>query len=157
MFNGITFNQGFIKKIAKRDKGINIFVKSALRLNAKDIGVSIACDGVCLTLISFKKKGIKLIKSNLLKNGNFDFKLILKKIYNHGCRNLLVEGGNDLTQSFIKKRLFNHFYLFKSRKNLSKLVAYKDFNCFKDLSHKYKSKNKINTNFGKDLITLYNK
>ena len=105
----------------------------------------------------FKKKNIKLIKSTLLKNGNFDIKLILKKLYSLGCRNLLVEGGNDLTQSFIKKRLFNHFYLFKSRKSLSKLVAYKDFNCFKDLSQKYKSKNKINTNLGKDLITLYNK
>ena len=105
----------------------------------------------------FKKKNIKLIKSTLLKNGNFDIKLILKKLYSLGCRNLLVEGGNDLTQSFIKKRLFNHFYLFKSQKNLSKLVAYKDFKCFKDLSQKYKSKNKINMNLGKDLITLYNK
>ena len=105
----------------------------------------------------FKKKGIQLIKSNLLKNENFDIKLILKKLYILGCRNLLVEGGNDLSRSFIKKKLFNHFYLFKSPKSLSKLVAYKDFNCFKDLSQKYKNKNKINTKLGKDLITLYNK
>jgi len=104
----------------------------------------------------FKKKGIQLIKSNLLKNENFDIKLILKKLYSLGCRNLLVEGGNDLSRSFIKKKLFNHFYLFKSSKSLSKLVAYKDFNCFKDLSQKYKNKNKINTKLGKDLITLYN-
>ena len=105
----------------------------------------------------FKKKGIHLIKSSSLKNENFDIKLILKKLYSLGCRNLLVEGGNDLSQSFIQKRLFNHFYLFKSPKSLSKLVAYKDFNCFKDLAQKYKNKNKINTKFGKDLITLYNK
>ena len=104
----------------------------------------------------FKKKGIQLIKSNLLKNENFDIMLILKKLYSLGCRNLLVEGGNDLSRSFIKKKLFNHFYLFKSPKSLSKLVAYKDFNCFKDLSQKYKNKNKINTKLGKDLITLYN-
>ena len=26
MFNGIIFNQGVIKKITKRDKGINIFI-----------------------------------------------------------------------------------------------------------------------------------
>jgi diaminohydroxyphosphoribosylaminopyrimidine deaminase/5-amino-6-(5-phosphoribosylamino)uracil reductase len=105
----------------------------------------------------FKKKGIKLIKSNLLKNGNFDVKLILKKLYKIGCRNLLVEGGNDLSKSIIKKKLFNQFYLFKSPKILSKLVDYKDFNCFKELSHKYKSKNKINTQLGKDSITLYKK
>ena len=105
----------------------------------------------------FKKKGIQLIKSNLLKNGNFDIKVILKKLYSLGCRNLLVEGGNNLSKSIIKKKLFNQFYLFKSPNSLSKLVAYKDFNCFKDLSQKYKSKNKINMNLGKDLITLYNK
>jgi len=105
----------------------------------------------------FKRRGILLIKSNLFKNKKFDIKLILKKLYNLGCRNLLVEGGNDLSKSFIKKKLFNQFYLFKSKKNLSKLVAYKDFNCFKDLTQKYKFTNKINTKLGKDLITLYNK
>ena len=46
MFNGIIFNKGFIKKTSKRSKGINIFVKSDLKLNSKDIGVSVACDGV---------------------------------------------------------------------------------------------------------------
>ena len=108
-------------------------------------------------ILIFKKKGIKLIKSNLSKNGNFDIKLILKKLYNLGCRNLLVEGGNDLSKSIINKKLFNQFYLFKSPKNLSKLVDYKDFTCFKDLSHKYKNINKINTQLGKDSITLYKK
>ena len=91
----------------------------------------------------FKKKGICLIKSNLLKNGGFDIKVIFKKLYRLGCRNLLVEGGNDLSKSIIKKKLFNQFYLFKSPKNLSKSVAYKDFNCFKDLSQKYKNKKKL--------------
>ena len=56
MFNGIIFNKGLITKISKRSKGINIFVKSDLKLNNKDIGVSVACDGVCLTLITIKKK-----------------------------------------------------------------------------------------------------
>ena len=52
MFNGIIYNQGIIKKIVKRSKGFNIFVKSNLKVNKKDIGLSVACDGVCLTLIS---------------------------------------------------------------------------------------------------------
>jgi len=108
-------------------------------------------------ILLFKKKNIQLIKSNLLKNENFDIKLILKKLYSLGCRNLLVEGGNDLTQSFIKKKLFNQFFLFKSKKSLSKLVAYKDFNCFKDLSQKYRNKETVNTKLGKDSITLYKK
>mgnify|MGYP006077894983 CR=1 FL=1 len=108
-------------------------------------------------ILKFKRKGIQLIKLNLSKNGDFDMRLIFKKLYRLGCRNLLVEGGNDLTKNIIKNRLFNQFYLFKSPKKLSKLVAYKDFNCFKDLSQKYKSKKKINTQLGKDSITLYRK
>jgi diaminohydroxyphosphoribosylaminopyrimidine deaminase/5-amino-6-(5-phosphoribosylamino)uracil reductase len=106
-------------------------------------------------ILIFTKKGIQLKRSNLLKNEDFDVKLILKKLYKLGCRNLLIEGGNNLSKSIINKRLFNQFYLFKSQKSLSKLVAHKVFNCFKDLSQKYKIKKKINTQLGKDTITLY--
>ena len=73
MFNGIIFNKGIIKKILKRPKGINIFIRSDIKLSKKDIGVSVACDGVCLTLISIKKKlwnSISLMK--LSKDQNLD-------------------------------------------------------------------------------------
>ena len=105
----------------------------------------------------FKNKGIKLIKSDLIKKKYFNIRLILKKLYNFGNRNLLIEGGNDLTKSFLKKRLFNQFYLFKSPKNLSKLVEYKSFNCFKELSQNYINKSKVKINLGQDLITLFRK
>ena len=108
-------------------------------------------------ILLFKKKGIKLIKSNLINNKYFDFRLILKKLYNLGCRNLLVEGGNDLSKNIIKNKLFNQFYLFRCQKKLSKQVKYKDFNFFKYLSQNYKNKSKINTKLGKDLITVYKK
>ena len=49
MFNGIIYNQGKVSKISKRPKGINIFVKSDFKFTKKDIGLSVACDGVCLT------------------------------------------------------------------------------------------------------------
>jgi diaminohydroxyphosphoribosylaminopyrimidine deaminase/5-amino-6-(5-phosphoribosylamino)uracil reductase len=106
-------------------------------------------------IILFKKKDIQLIKLNLTKKKYFDLKLVLKKLYKIGIRNILIEGGDELSRSFFKKRLFNEFYLIKSTKNLSKLVAYKDFNCFKYLSQNYKIKKKINTQLGKDSITLY--
>jgi len=38
MFNGIIFNKGLITKIDERPKGINIFIKSNIRLSNKDIG-----------------------------------------------------------------------------------------------------------------------
>ena len=56
MFNGIIYNQGIVKKILVTKKGKSIFIYSKLSLNKKNIGMSIACDGVCLTLVSYKKK-----------------------------------------------------------------------------------------------------
>ena len=55
MFNGIIYNKGTINKIIKRPKGLNIYIKSNLKVSIKDMGLSVACDGVCLTLISYKK------------------------------------------------------------------------------------------------------
>ena len=64
MFNGIIFNQGKVKKEIKRKKGINLFIKSNLSLKSKDIGISISCDGVCLSLISIKNKILEFYLSN---------------------------------------------------------------------------------------------
>ena len=77
------------------------------------------------------------------------------KITLAGFRNLLIEGGNDLSKHIVKKRLFNEFYLYKCSKSLSKLVNYKEFNFLNELKKNYKNKLKINKKLGKDLITLY--
>ena len=104
--------------------------------------------------LMFKKKGIILIKGKLIHD-SFDIKSILKKLYVLGCRNLLVEGGNDLSKYIVKKKLFNEFYLYKCAKNLSKLVNYKEFNFLNELKKNYKNILKINKKLGKDVITLY--
>ena len=54
MFNGIIYNQGTISKVQSKNNGLNIFIKSKIKVSKKDIGLSIACDGVCLTLVSIK-------------------------------------------------------------------------------------------------------
>ena len=64
MFNGIIFNQGIVKKINRRKEGINIFIKSNLKLTKKDIGISISCDGVCLTLIGLNNNLMEFYLSN---------------------------------------------------------------------------------------------
>ena len=64
MFNGIIFNQGKVKKISKRKKGINIFVYCKLKISKNDIGMSISCDGVCLTLINISNKLMEFYLSN---------------------------------------------------------------------------------------------
>ena len=81
MFNGIIYNQGIITKIIKRPKGLNIFVKSNLKVSKKDMGLSVACDGVCLTLISYKSKIMEfyLSKETIIRS-KFKFLKIKDKI-----------------------------------------------------------------------------
>jgi len=64
MFNGIIFHQGIVKKIIKRNKGIDIFLKSNLKILKKNTGMSIACDGVCLTLINISNNIMEFYLSN---------------------------------------------------------------------------------------------
>ena len=99
MFNGIIYNQGIVTKIMKRPKGLNIFVKSKIKVSKKDIGLSVACDGVCLTLISYKLKNMEFYLSNetiirskfkfLKINDKLNLELPLKygtKISGHICQ-----------------------------------------------------------------------
>ena len=82
MFNGIIFNQGKIQKIIKGKKGINLFIKSNLNLRKDDLGISIACDGVCLTLISIKAKVIEFYLSNETLNRSKFKKIKLNQTIN---------------------------------------------------------------------------
>ena len=132
MFNGIIYNQGTVKRITKRPKGINIFVKSNLKVSSKDMGLSVACDGVCLTLISYKSKIMEFYLSNetlirskfkfLKTNDVLNLELPLKygtKISGHICQGHVDTVG---IVNFIKK--IDKSYLFdfeipkKERKHL---------------------------------------
>ena len=132
MFNGIIFNKGLIIKITKRPRGINIFVKSDLKLSVKDIGVSVSCDGVCLTLINIKKKIMEFYLSNetiqrsrfkyLKKSEYINLELPLKygqKISGHIC-----QGHVDTVAKVIDIKKIDKSYLFnfaintKEKKNI---------------------------------------
>jgi len=106
-------------------------------------------------ILSFKKKGINLIRSKIDNKGRFDIKTILRKLYKLNCRNLLVEGGDELTNYFLKKKIFNKFYLYKSNKKLSKKTEYLNFNSLNLLKEKYKKKINLKLDLGKNRITLY--
>jgi len=72
MFNGIIFNEGSVVKTEKRSKGLNLFLKSKIKISNNDIGISVSCDGVCLTLISYKKKILEFYLSDeTLKKSKF--------------------------------------------------------------------------------------
>lgn len=108
-------------------------------------------------VILLKKKGIKLIKLKTDKNNFFDLKIVLKKSYLLGCRNLLVEGGKTLTDTFLKKKLFNQFYLFQSSKKLGKNGKLNISNLLRQLQFIYKNKSRLSTYTGNDIIYLYSK
>ena len=106
-------------------------------------------------ILDFKKKKIQLIKSKVNKQGKFDVKSILRKLYRYNCRNLLIEGGNNLTNYLLKNRIFNKFYLYKSPKNLSKETEYLKFDSLDVLKKNYRNRFNLNLFLGKDKITLY--
>jgi riboflavin synthase len=55
MFTGIIKNIGIVKEFKKKANGYNLIVISKLQFSKKDIGTSISCSGVCLTLTKIKK------------------------------------------------------------------------------------------------------
>ena len=132
MFNGIIYNQGIIKKISKRPNGLNIFVKSNLKLNQNDIGLSISCDGICLTLISYKKKIMEfyLSKETLVRsrfkylnaNDLINLELPLRygtKISGHICQGHVDTVGKVFNIKKIDKSyLFNFEIPIRERKHL---------------------------------------
>ena len=72
MFNGIIFNTGKVKNIKKNKNSIYIEIQTRINLNKKDIGSSISCDGVCLTVEKIQRDKIFFYISNeTLKRTNF--------------------------------------------------------------------------------------
>ena len=81
MFNGIIFNQGIVSKIIHKKNGLQLFLKSKLEIKKKDLGVSIACDGVCLTLVSIKKNIIEFyLSKETIERSKFKYVKIGDKI-----------------------------------------------------------------------------
>ena len=125
MFNGIIFNKGEIQKIQKRSKGVNIFIYSSIKVSKKDLGISISCDGVCLTLISYKKRVLEfylsnetIIKSkfkNIKVGSLINLELPLKNgqsISGHIC-----QGHVDFVSKLLKIKLIDKSYLMQFTAN----------------------------------------
>ena len=132
MFNGIIFNKGSITKILKRPKGINIFIKSDLKLSMRDIGISVACDGVCLTLLSIKNKIMEFYLSNeTINRSKFNFIKLKDKInlelplkYGQKISGHICQGHVDTIGKILSIKKIDKSYLFdfqiskKERKNI---------------------------------------
>ena len=58
MFNGIIHNIGKVKYLKKNNNNFFIGIQTSLKFSKKDIGSSVSCNGVCLTVTSLKKNVI---------------------------------------------------------------------------------------------------
>tara|TARA_B100000676_G_C17579058_1_gene581104 strand:- start:13 stop:600 length:588 start_codon:yes stop_codon:yes gene_type:complete len=136
MFNGIIFYTGIIKSIKKEKKSFLISIKSNLKLGSKDIGSSICCDGVCLTLSKIESGLIFFYISNeTLKRSTFSNVRIgkivnLEKslVFGQKISGHFVQGHVDAVAkikriSFIDKSWFLRLKLLK--KSLNKFLEEK--------------------------------
>ena len=109
MFNGIVYNQGLIKAIKKKSKYVNgsrvIEITSNITFKKSDIGESVSCDGVCLTLIRIKKKSFlfylskETLKRSNFKNAKVGKRINIEKSLHHGKKisGHYVQGHVDTT------------------------------------------------------------
>ena len=129
MFNGIVKHRGKVCKIYKKNNNCIIEILSSLKFTKKEIGSSISCSGVCLTLEKYKKNVSKFyISRETLNKTNFKYLnkgdiINLEKSLNYGDRisGHFVQGHVDTTSrikkiDFIGKSWFINFNLTKKYK-----------------------------------------
>ena len=135
MFTGIIKKNGIVKKIISSKKEIKIGVKTSLKLTSKDLGSSINCSGVCLTLEKIHKglyyfhltketlmvTNFKTIKLNQIINLEKPL-MFGDKISGH-----FVQGHIDTISKLKKKCIYGKsWYLYFSiNKRLKKFINYK--------------------------------
>ena len=133
MFNGIIYNQGKIESLKKNSRYITgsrvIEISSKIKFKKNDIGESVCCDGVCLTLIKIKKKTFLFyLSKETLTRSNFKFvkkgkSINLEKSLVHGQKisGHYVQGHVDTTAKVIKINIIDKTWVTKLKLNNIKL------------------------------------
>ncbi len=132
MFNGIIFNTGKVKLVKKKNKSITLVVKTNLSLNKKDLGSSICCNGVCLTLTKISVKLIYFYLSDeTLKRSNFknikkDQLVNLEKslIYGQKLSGHFIQGHVDTTAKVKKISIIDNSWVLKLEFKNKKFMKY---------------------------------
>ena len=121
MFNGIIYSTGLIKKIFKKKKSLLIGIKSNLNFKQNEIGSSVNCNGVCLTLTKIQKDIIYFYVSNeTIDRSNFKKTKIgqlinLEKslIYGQKISGHFTQGHVDTTAKIKKINLIDNSWCIK--------------------------------------------
>ena len=133
MFNGIILNKGIIKSIKKNNKSILIGIKSNLKIKKEELGSSISCNGVCLTLVKINKKIIFFyISIETIRRSNFskikigdEVNLEKSLVYGQKISGHFTQGHVDTTAKVKKILLIDNSWIlkleFKNRKIIKHL------------------------------------
>ena len=132
MFNGIIFNKGTIKNIKKNTKSILIGIKSNLKIKKEELGSSISCNGVCLTLVKIDKKIIYFyISIETIRRSNFskikigdEVNLEKSLVYGQKISGHFTQGHVDTTAKVKKILLVDNSWILKLEFKNKKLIKY---------------------------------
>jgi len=121
MFNGIIFSTGIVKLIKKNNNSIYIGINTKLKFTQKDIGSSVSCNGVCLTIVKVKRNLINFyISEETLQRSNFKLIKInqiinLEKSISYGQKisGHFTQGHVDTVAKIQKIRFFDKTWLIK--------------------------------------------
>ena len=130
MFNGIIFNTGKIISIKNYKNSKFIGIKSDLEIKKNEIGSSICCNGVCLTLSKIEKGmiffyiSIETIKRSNFNNLRINQLVNLEKslIYGQKISGHFIQGHVDTTAKVEKILLIDKSWFLKLKiKNMNYL------------------------------------
>ena len=132
MFNGIIFNKGTIKSIKKNSKSILIGIKSNLKIKKEELGSSISCNGVCLTLVKIDKKIIYFyISIETIRRSNFskikigdEVNLEKSLVYGQKISGHFTQGHVDTTAKVKKILLIDNSWILKLEFKNKKLIKH---------------------------------
>ena len=132
MFNGIIFNKGTIKSIKKNSKSILIGIKSNLKIKKEELGSSISCNGVCLTLLKIDKKIIYFyISIETIRRSNFseikigdEVNLEKSLVYGQKISGHFTQGHVDTTAKVKKILLIDNSWILKLEFKNRKLIKH---------------------------------
>ncbi len=136
MFNGIIYKTGELKIIKKNKKSILIGIKTNLNFSKRDIGNSICCDGVCLTLTNINQKlyffylSDETINRSNFKNLKIGKKINLEKslLYGQSISGSFTQGHVDTTAVVKKIKIIDKSWFLKLEikdRRLSKFLVEK--------------------------------
>tara|TARA_B100001121_G_C18627759_1_gene592692 strand:- start:462 stop:1049 length:588 start_codon:yes stop_codon:yes gene_type:complete len=132
MFNGIIYKTGVIKYIKSYNNSKLIAIKSSLRFKKNEIGSSICCNGVCLTLTKIEKNLIFFYISNeTIQRSNFKnikigqvINLEKSLIYGQFISGHFIQGHVDTTARVKSIKFLDKTWLFNFEIQNKRFVKY---------------------------------